>query len=52
MNLAGSGLRYLALTPASWLAPEPWLERRRSLGRWTLVHASGLAGRDKLEELR
>jgi N-acetylglucosaminyl-diphospho-decaprenol L-rhamnosyltransferase len=46
------GLRYLALTPAAWLLPERWRERRRALGRWTLVHASGLTGRDKLEQLR
>jgi N-acetylglucosaminyl-diphospho-decaprenol L-rhamnosyltransferase len=52
MNFAGCGLRYLALTPAAWIAPARWRERRRALGRWTLVHAAGLAGRTKLERLR
>jgi N-acetylglucosaminyl-diphospho-decaprenol L-rhamnosyltransferase len=52
MNFAGCALRYLALTPASWVAPRRWRERRRALGRWTLVHAAGMAGRDELESLR
>jgi N-acetylglucosaminyl-diphospho-decaprenol L-rhamnosyltransferase len=46
MNLAGSGLRYLALTPAALAWPRRWRERRRALGRWTLVHAAGLARRE------
>lgn len=52
MNLAGSGLRYLALAPAALAAPDPWRERRRALGRWTLVHAAGLRSRAKLERMR
>jgi N-acetylglucosaminyl-diphospho-decaprenol L-rhamnosyltransferase len=52
MNLAGCGLRYLALVPAAWIAPERWRERRRALGRWTRVHTAGLAAREKLESLR
>ena len=51
-NFAGSGLRYLALTPAALVVPGRWRERRRALGRWTLVHAAGLAGRTTLESLR
>jgi N-acetylglucosaminyl-diphospho-decaprenol L-rhamnosyltransferase len=52
MNFAGCGLRYLALTPASWVVPARWGERRRALGRWTLVHAAGMTGRGRLESLR
>jgi GT2 family glycosyltransferase len=52
LNFTGCGLRYLALTPAALVAPARWRERRRALGRWTMVHAAGLAGRDKLESLR
>jgi hypothetical protein len=52
MNFGGCGLRYLAMTPAAWIAPDRWRERRRALGRWTMVHAAGLAARGKLEELR
>ena len=52
MNFAGSGVRWLLLAPAAWLVPDPWRERRRALGRWTLVHAAGLARRQKLESLR
>jgi hypothetical protein len=51
MNLAGCGLRYLALTPLSWLVPR-WKERRRALGRWTMVHLAGLVSRDRLDGLR
>jgi GT2 family glycosyltransferase len=51
-NFAGSGLRYLVLTPAALVAPGRWRERRRALGRWTMVHAAGLAGRTTLESLR
>jgi GT2 family glycosyltransferase len=52
MNFAGCGMRYLAMTPAAWIAPARWRERRRALGRWTRVHAAGLGDREKLEELR
>jgi N-acetylglucosaminyl-diphospho-decaprenol L-rhamnosyltransferase len=52
MNLAGSGLRYLALTPAALAWPRRWRERRRALGRWTLVHVAGLGRRKTLEDLR
>jgi N-acetylglucosaminyl-diphospho-decaprenol L-rhamnosyltransferase len=52
MNFAGCGLRYLAMTPLAWLRPEEWRERRRALGRWTMVHLAGLAGRERLERLR
>jgi N-acetylglucosaminyl-diphospho-decaprenol L-rhamnosyltransferase len=52
MNFVGCGMRYLALTPLACLRPRPWRERRRALGRWTLVHAAGLGSRDRLEDLR
>jgi N-acetylglucosaminyl-diphospho-decaprenol L-rhamnosyltransferase len=52
MNFAGSGARYLALTPAALVGPRPWRERRRALGRWTLVHAAGLGRATTLESLR
>jgi N-acetylglucosaminyl-diphospho-decaprenol L-rhamnosyltransferase len=52
LNLAGSGARYLALTPVALVRPRRWRERRRALGRWTLVHAAGLARRTTLENLR
>ena len=52
MNFAGCALRYLVLTPAAIAAPERWAERRRALGRWTMVHAAGISGRRKLESLR
>ena len=51
LNLAGSGARYLALTPLALVAPR-WRERRRALGRWTLVHTAGLGRRATLEALR
>jgi GT2 family glycosyltransferase len=52
LNFAGSGLRYLVLTPAALVAPRRWRERRRALGRWTLVHAAALGRRATLEGLR
>jgi N-acetylglucosaminyl-diphospho-decaprenol L-rhamnosyltransferase len=52
MNFAGCGLRYLVMPPAAWIAPGRWRERRRALGRWTMVHAAGLGARAKIEELR
>jgi N-acetylglucosaminyl-diphospho-decaprenol L-rhamnosyltransferase len=52
MNFAGCALRYLALTPLSWVAPRRWRERRRALGRWTKVHLAGLTSRERLEGLR
>jgi len=52
MNFAGCGVRYLALTPLALLARGRWRDRRRALGRWTLVHAAGMGRRDRLEELR
>jgi N-acetylglucosaminyl-diphospho-decaprenol L-rhamnosyltransferase len=52
LNFAGSGVRYLALTPAALVAPRRWRERRAALGRWTLVHAAALTDRAPLEGLR
>jgi GT2 family glycosyltransferase len=52
MNFAGLGSRYLALTPLALIAPDTWGARRGALGRWTLVHLSGLASRSRLEALR
>jgi GT2 family glycosyltransferase len=52
MNFGGCAVRYLALTPAALVAPGRWGERRRALGRWTLVHAAGVTGRRNLESLR
>jgi N-acetylglucosaminyl-diphospho-decaprenol L-rhamnosyltransferase len=52
LNFAGSGLRYLALTPVALACPRRWRERRRALGRWTMVHAAGLGRRGTLEGMR
>lgn len=52
MNFVGCGARYLAMVPMAWLAPDPWADRRRRLGKWTLVHLSGLRGARRLRGYR
>jgi GT2 family glycosyltransferase len=52
MNFLGAAARWLALTPLAWVRPVPWKGRRDALGRWALVHLSGLARRRELEKLR
>jgi GT2 family glycosyltransferase len=52
MNFAGSGARYLAFAAAAVVAPSQFADRRRALRAWTLVHLSGLGGRQRIESHR
>jgi GT2 family glycosyltransferase len=52
MSFLGSGVRFLALTPAAWVDPGRWAEQRRALGEWTLVHLKGMASARRVEGYR
>ena len=52
LNLAGSGLRWLAMAPLALARPRRYRARHQALGRWVLVHARALHGRATLEGYR
>jgi len=52
INFAGSALRWLVFTSIARLRPDPWLQRRRGLGRWTLGHLYAFASARTLARYR